>query len=124
MKASSTVGLSILAGGLSFVGTVGATDIVIDGSYESATNNYVDPFIGNGGSDAAGIDGGWTHFSTYNYSANYTQSPPGGSGRVYLRPYNDTGGSTTVSQVDSLTRAITAATIDAGVGQYTISALF
>src|SRR4030095_6176979 len=44
--------------------------------------------------------------------------------RVYLRPYNDTGGSTTVSQVNSLTRAITSTSIDAGVGQYTISALF
>ena len=124
MKASNTLGLSILAGGLAFVGTTKATNIVIDGSYESATNNMVTAIIGNGGNDAAGIDGGWTHFSTYNYSAGYTQAGPAGSGRVYLRPYNDSGGSTTVSQTNSLTRAITAANIDAAIGQYSVSAWF
>jgi hypothetical protein len=124
MKASNTLGLSILAGGLAFVGTSKATDIVVDGSYESATNNYVTAIIGNGGNDAAGIDGGWTHFSTYNYSAGYTRAAPAGAGRVYLRPYNDTGGSMVVSQTNSLSRAITAASIDAGVGQYSLSAWF
>jgi hypothetical protein len=124
MKTPNTLGLSILAGGLAFVGSASAVDIVVDGSYESSTNNFVTPIIGNGGNDAAGIDGGWTHFSTYTYSAGYTQTGPAGSGRVYLRPYNDTGGSTTVSQVNSLSRAITPAHIDAAIGQYSVSAWF
>jgi hypothetical protein len=124
MKTSNTLGLSILAGGLAFAGTANATDIIIDGSYESATNNYVTPIIGNGGNDAAGIDGGWTHFSTYNYSAGYTRAAPPGAGRVYLRPYNDTGGSTIVMQTNSLSRAISTANIDAGMGQYSLSAWF
>jgi len=124
MKSQSTMGLSILAGGLAFVGSANAADIVIDGSYESATNNFVNSRIGNGGNDLAGVDGGWTHFSTYNYSLAYTQPGPSGSGRVYLRPYNDTGGSTTVSQINSLTRAIPATGIDGGEGQYILSAWF
>ncbi|HZO54523.1 MAG TPA: hypothetical protein VFB63_17555 [Bryobacteraceae bacterium] len=124
MQNSSTLGLSILAGGLAFVGNANAVDIVVDGSYQSATNNYVSAIVANGGNDAAGTDGGWTHFSTYNYSAGYTQPGPVGSGTVYLRPYNDMGGSSTVSQVNSLTRAITVADIDGGAGQYTFSAWF
>ena len=76
----STVGLSILAGGLSFVGAANAVDLVVDGSYESSTNN-LSGFIGQGGNDAAGLDGGWTSFSTYTYSAGYTQAGPAGSGK-------------------------------------------
>src|SRR5262245_48779256 len=124
MKTSNTLGLSILASGLAFVGTSNATDIIIDGSYESATNNLVTPIIGNGGNDTAGIDGEWTHISTYSYSAGYTQAAPAGAGRVYLPPYNDTGGSTIVSQTNSLSRALSGANIDAGIGQYSLSAWF
>ena len=123
----SRLGLSILAGSLSFVGAANAMDIVIDGSYESSTNN-LSGFIGQGGNDAAGIDGGWTSFATYTYSAGYTQPGPAGCGQVYLRPYPATGGvpssRQTVSQVDSLTRAITTAQIDGSQGQYTASAWF
>ena len=123
----SRIGLSILAGGLSFVGAANAVDIVVDGSYESSTNN-LSGVIGQGGNDGAGIDGGWTSFSTYAYSANYTQPGPAGCGQVYLRPYPATGGvpssRQTVSQVDSLTRAITTAQIDGSQGQYTASAWF
>jgi len=115
--------LSILAGSLSFVGAANAIDIVVDGSYESSTTN-INGVIGSGGNDLAGVDGGWTRFSTYTYSANYTQAGPPGSGQVYLRPYNDSLGSQTVSQVDSLTRAITPAEIDSSNGRYTISAWF
>src|SRR6266850_6070694 len=88
----SRMGLSILASGLSFVGSASAVDIVVDGSYETSTNS-ITGVIGVGGNDFAGIDGGWTHFSTYTYSANYTQPGPAGSGQVYLRPYNNGGGS-------------------------------
>ena len=123
----SRLGLSILAGSLSFVGAASAVDIVIDGSYETSTNS-LDGFIGQGGNDAAGIDGGWTSFSTYTYSANYTQAGPPGSGQVYLRPYGPSGAvpnsRQTVSQVDSLTRAITTAQIDGSQGHYTVSAWF
>ncbi len=123
----SRLGLSILAGGLSFVGAASATDLVIDGSYETSTNN-LSGIIGQGGNDSAGIDGGWTSFSTYSYSAGYTQTGPAGSGQVYLRPYAASDGvpasRQTVSQVNSLTRAITTAQIDGSQGQYTISAWF
>ena len=122
----SRIGLSILAGGLSFVGSANAVDLVVDGSYESSTNN-VSGFIGHGGNDAAGLDGGWTRFSTYTYSANYTQAGLAGSGQVYLRPYPtsyDADSSQTVSQTNSLTRAITTAQIDASQGHYSFSAGF
>jgi hypothetical protein len=116
----SRLGLSILAGSLSFVGAANAIDIVIDGSYETSTNN-LSGFIGQGGNDPGGIDGGWTSFTTYTYSANYTQPGPAGCGQVYLRPYSP---NQTVSQVMSLTRAITTAQIDGSQGQYTSSAWF
>jgi hypothetical protein len=119
----SKVGLSILAGGLSFVGSASAIDIVIDGSYESSTNN-ITGVVGVGGNDTAGLDGGWTHFSSYTYSAGYTQAGPSGSGQVYLRPYNSGGGSSIVMQTNSLTRAITTAQIDGSQGQYNVSAWF
>jgi hypothetical protein len=123
-RSRSRVGLSIIAGGMSFVGAAHATDIVIDGSYETSTNTVVNNVIRNGGNDAAGLDGGWTHFSTYTYAAGYTQAGPAGSGQVYLRPYNSSGGSMIVMQTNTLTRAITTAQIDSSQGQYTFSAWF
>jgi len=120
----SKLGLSIIAGGLSFVGSASATDIVIDGSYESSTNNPISTKKFTGGNDTAGIDGGWTHFSTYAYIAGYTQAGPAGSGQVYLRPYNDSIGSSVVGQTNSLTRAITTAQIDGSQGQFNLSAWF
>jgi hypothetical protein len=120
----SKLGLSIIAGGLSFVGSASATDIVIDGSYESSTNNSITTKKFTGGNDTAGIDGGWTHFSTYAYIAGYTQAGPPGSGQVYLRPYNDSIGSSVVGQTNSLTRAITTAQIDGSQGQFNLSAWF
>jgi hypothetical protein len=119
----SKLGLSILAGGLSFVGNAGAIELVIDGSYESSTNS-MSGIVGVGGNDTAGIDGGWTHFSSYAYSAGYTQAGPAGSGQVYLRPYNSSGGSSIVMQTNSLTRAITTAQIDGSQGQFNLSAWF
>ncbi len=121
MKTKKTrLGLAILAGGLSFVGSASALDIVIDGSYETSLTNLVG-IVGTGGDSGAGIDGGWTAFTSYAYSANYTQAGPSGSGQVYLRPYSP---NQTVSQIDSLTRAITTAQIDGSQGQYNVSAWF
>src|SRR5690242_4435613 len=116
----STIGLSILAGGLSFVGSAGAIDLIIDGSYESSTNN-LSGVVGSGGDPSPAIDGGWTTFTTYTYSANYTQPGTTGCGQVYLRPYSP---NQTVSQTNMLTRAITTAQIDGSQGQYTMSAWF
>src|SRR4051812_8444108 len=117
------LGLSILASGLSFVGSASAIDIIVDGSYESGTNN-VDGVIAYGGDDNAGIDGGWTHFSTYNYSANYTLAAPSGAGHVYLRPYPGSGSSQIVMQTNSLSRAVTAAQVDSSTAQYSFSSWF
>lgn len=119
MKTKKTrLGLAVLAGGLSFVGSASATDIVIDGSYESSTNN-ISGNKGTGGNDSAGIDGGWTAFTTYTYP-NYVLTPLPGSGQAYLRPYENS----IVSQIDDLTRALTTAQIDNGQGQFTASAAF
>src|SRR4029078_9783773 len=66
-----------------------------------------------------------THFSTYLYSANYTQAGPAGAGQAYLRPYPaSSGGSQIVSQTNTLSRAITTAQIDSSSGQYKVSAWF
>ncbi len=116
----SRLGLAILAGGLSFVGSASAIDIVVDGSYESSTNN-ISGVVGNGGISGAGVDQGWSAFTSYTYSANYTQAGPPGSGQVYLRPYSP---NQVVSQIDDLTRAITTAQIDSSQGQYNVSAWF
>src|ERR1044071_106666 len=114
----SKIGLSILAGGLSFVGSASAADLIIDGSYESSTNN-LSGILGYGGTASPAVDGGWSPFVTYTYSANYTQAGPAGSGQVYLRPYSP---NQIVSQTNTLTRAITTPQIDGSQGQYTMSA--
>src|SRR6266536_1817185 len=59
MRTRHRMGLSILAGGLAFVGAANATDLIINGSFE-------DP---NGGE--------WIGtFGTYNYTAAYYAGPP------------------------------------------------
>lgn len=78
MNKTSRNGLAVLAGRLSFVGAANAADIVVDGSYESETNAVPGQAQArSSGNDAADFDGGWTHFSTNNYSAGYTQAWPG-----------------------------------------------
>src|SRR6185369_485781 len=113
-------GLAILAGGLSFVGSANAADIVVDGSFESGTNNPVGSHA-EGGSGSPGVDGGWTTFTTYTYSVGYTLAGPLGSGQVYLRPYAP---NQTVSQIASLTPAVTTGQIDTRLAQYSLSAWF
>jgi len=112
------LGLAVLAGGLFFMGSASAADIVIDGSYESSTNN-LSGIIGAGGNGSPGIDGGWTSFTTFTYP-NYVLAPLPGSGQSYLRPYENS----IVSQIDDLTRALTTAQIDNGQGQFIASAEF
>jgi len=112
------LGLSILAGSMSFVGSASALDLVIDGSYESSTNS-LSGVVGTSPGSGGEPEGGWTAFTSYTYAANYTQPGPAGCGQVYLRPY---GGP--VSQTVTLARAITGAQIDSTTGAFNASAWF
>ena len=124
------MGLAVLAGGLAFVGNARATELVIDGSFENveASSN---PVVKVGGKEDPGVGEGWSTFSTYLYSTQYTMPGPVGSGTGYLRPYPSgqygiTRSSTEVFQWVSLTSGttLTPAKIDAGNGRYTMSAWF
>jgi hypothetical protein len=124
------MGLAVLSGGLAFVGSSSGAEILIDGSFENATN-----FSGTvkiGGIENPSIGAGWSVFSTYLYSTQYTQNPPQNFGAGFLRPYppNTFGvprSSDTVQQrVDliSASSGLTAAKIDAGSGLFRMSAWF
>ncbi|HWD18422.1 MAG TPA: immunoglobulin domain-containing protein [Verrucomicrobiae bacterium] len=122
----SKLGLSILAGGLSFVGSAGAVDLITNGSFE-------DPVAG------------WQYFSTYNMASqayydgpaipasenpgnNYSwrQSLAFSDWDHYTTPTNLTDFLTydlrySASQTVFLTNALNTAAIDAGFGQFTFS---
>lgn len=124
------MGLAVLAGGLSFVGSTQATELIIDGSFENveASSN---PVVKVGGKASPAVGEGWSTFSTYLYSTQYTMPGPVGAGTGYLRPYPSgtygiTRSSTEVFQRVSLTSGttLTPAKIDAGSGRYTMSAWF
>lgn len=111
MNNSSRRGLSILAGGLAFVGSANSADLIVNGSFE----------------EGPGV--GWVgHFRTYNYSAAYYRGPaipesenPGGS---YSWQHGIASGDYTgpcVQTVD-LTAGASAGDIDAGRAQFTFSA--
>jgi hypothetical protein len=124
------MGLAVLAGGLSFVGAAEATELITDGSLENTTPSS-NPLVKLGGTANPGVGGGWSTFSTYLYSANYTMPGPAGLGAQYLRPYPSgtfgiTQSSTNMTQLVSLTAAttLTPAKIDGGDGRYTVSAWF
>jgi hypothetical protein len=122
----SKLGLSILAGGLSFVGSANAVDLIINGSFENP----------NGGE--------WKYFNTYNYSQAYFTGPavpgsenPGniwswqhgsafGSWANFVTPTNEANHLQfnlvfANSQTVNLTNALTATAIDGGLGHYTFS---
>jgi len=80
------MGLAVLAGGLAFVGSAEATELITDGSFEN-TSPSSNPIVKVGGSDNPGVGGGWSTFSTYLYSTLYTMPGPAGSGLQFLRPY-------------------------------------
>src|SRR5262245_61388689 len=124
------MGLAVLAGGLAFVGDAHATELVVDGSFEN-TSPSSNPVVKVGGVADPGVGQGWSTFSTYLYSTQYTLPGPAGSGAAYLRPYPSgtygiTQSSTESHQTVSLTAGttLTASKIDAGQGQYTMSAWF
>ena len=129
------MGLAALAGGLAFVGTTEAVELVVDGSFENTVNSSL-PIVKTGGLPNPGVGGGWSTFSTYAYSANYTMPLTNGlgvniGGSQYLRPYpagayGVANSSDTVTQTMSLTASttLTPTKIDSGAGKYTLSAWF
>jgi hypothetical protein len=124
------MGLAVLAGGLAFVGNAEATELIVDGGFES-TSPSSNPVVKVGGTANPGVGGGWSFFSTYLYSTLYAFPGPSGAGQQFLRPYPSgtygiTQSSDRVIQEVSLTEGttLTPAKIDAGDGQFTMSAWF
>lgn len=124
------MGMAVLAGGLAFVGNADATQLLVDGSFESVSPSS-SGIIKIGGNANPGLGGGWSVFSTYLYSTEYALPGPAGSGANFLRPYaSGTAGipnsSQTVTQLVSLTASttLTPAKIDAGNGRFAVSAYF
>jgi hypothetical protein len=83
----SRLGLSILAGGLSFVGAANATDLIVNGSFELPTDGswnwaptgHCGDWNGNlckGGSSTCANALGWQCFAQYNFSQAYYDGPP------------------------------------------------
>src|SRR5206468_10707056 len=83
------MGLAVLAGGLSFVGSAEAAELITDGSFENTTAGG-SPIVEVGGTANPGLGGGWSSFSTYLYSTLYTLPGPTGYGPQYLPPYAPT----------------------------------
>ncbi|SPE51463.1 exported hypothetical protein [Verrucomicrobia bacterium] len=123
----SNLGLSILAGGLSFVGAANAVDLIVNGSFENP----------NGGE--------WKYFNTYNYSSAYFTGPPvpasENPGTIWSWQHASYYGAwtnfvTPMAQSDFLqndliyadaqtvkvTNALPGTAIDAGLGRYSFSA--
>src|SRR5437016_14199658 len=121
-RSTRRMGLAVLAGGLAFVGSAEATELITDGSFEN-TSPSSNPVVKVGGSDNPGVGGGWSTFSTYLYSTLYTMPGPAGSGLQFLRPYAP---NQVVTQLMSLTAAttLTPAKIDGGQASFTMSAWF
>jgi hypothetical protein len=122
MKSSGTLGLSILTGGLAFVGSANAVDLILNGSFEMEGRV-------NGGS----VLTGWTGFmGTYSHSTEaYYAGPPipasENPGDLYSWQHravsgaNGPAGVPQVTQFVDLTTAVASADIDAGRGQYVFS---
>jgi len=125
MNKTSRRGLAILAGGLSFVGSANAIDLIVNGSFETGTN-------------------GWLYFNTYNYSQAYFTGPPVPASEVpgsiwswehpsasgawdnFVKPTNEVDHlqynlQWANSQTVNLTNALTGSAIDAGLGRYAFS---
>ncbi len=120
----SRLGLSIIAGGLSFIGSAHAVDLIVNGSFE--------------------VPGSWQYFATYSYSTAYFAGPPipasENPGSVFswqqALAFSDWDHFVTPtnladhmsfnlryagSQTVTLTDALTEVAIDAGLGQFTLS---
>jgi hypothetical protein len=129
-RSPGRMGLAVLAGGLAFVGSAEATELISDGSFENTVASS-NPIVKVGGKANPGLGEGWSTFSTYLYSTLYTMPGPANCGLQFLRPYPaGTAGiaqsSAVVTQLVGLTNAttLTPVKIDAGQGRYTMSAWF
>jgi len=111
MKPNTRMGLSIITGGLAFVGAANATDLIVNGSFE----------------DPQGAEWVGT-FGTYNFSAAYFTGPPipasenPGSNYSWRHGLPNGSFSGPCIQTVDLTTAVTVADIDSGSGRYTFSA--
>ena len=122
----SRLGLSILAGGLSFVGSASAVDLIVNGSFENASG------------------GEWKYYATYNHSTSYFGGPPipdtenpganfswrhssaYGTWDNFVTPTNEVDHlqynlQWADSQTVNLTNALAGTAIDAGLGRYSFS---
>ena len=72
------MGLAVLAGGLAFVGGADATELIVDGSFENTTPASATVRVG--GTENPDVGQGWSIFSTYLYSTQYTFPGPANSG--------------------------------------------
>ena len=122
MKTPTTLGLSILAGGLAFVGSANAVDLIVNGSFEV-----------EGQVPGGSVLTGWTGFmGTYRHSDQAYYAGPAipdseNPGLVYSWQHravigvNGPAGVPQVTQLVDLTTALATEDIDAGRGQYTFS---
>lgn len=124
------MGLAVLSGGLAFVGSADATELIVDGSFENTVASSL-ATVKVGGAANPAVGAGWSTFSTYLYSTGYTQTPPQNFGGAFLRPYASglygiTRSSETVQQRVSLTNgtSLTPGKIDAGQGLFRMAAWF
>lgn len=124
------MGLAVLSGGMAFVGSASAAEVIIDGSFENTVASSSGT-VKVGGAATPAVGAGWSTFSTYLYSTQYTQNPPAGFGQGFLRPYpaglyGITRSSDNVQQRMSLTNGttLTPAKIDAGQGLFRMAAWF
>jgi hypothetical protein len=124
------MGLAVLSGGMAFVGSASAAELIVDGSFENTT--AINGTVKVGGTANPAVGAGWSVFSTYLYSTKYAGFPgPQNSGAGFLRPY-PTGmygvaqSSDRVQQTVNLTSGVflTQAGIDAGETQFKMSAWF
>ena len=124
------LGLAVLSGGLTFVGSASAAEVIVDGNFENTVASSSGT-VKVGGAPSPAVGAGWSTFSTYLYSTRYTQNPPAGFGQAFLRPYPSglygiTRSSDNVQQRVSLTSGttLTPAKIDAGQGLFRMAAWF
>lgn len=123
------MGMAVLSGGLSFVGSASGAELIVDGSFENTVASSSGT-VKVGGLQNPAVGAGWSTFSTYLYSTQYTQNPPAGFGQGFLRPYPSgtygiTRSSDNVQQrVNLLSGALTAGKIDAGQGLFRMAAWF
>ncbi|MBL9167674.1 MAG: hypothetical protein JNN07_08030 [Verrucomicrobiales bacterium] len=109
MHQKTTMGLAIIAGGLAFVGSANATDLIINGSFEEPNNGE---WIGS--------------FGTYKFTDVYFAGPaipesyePGIN---YSWRHREANNDVPLTQLVDLTAALSPTEIDAGDGKFALSA--